>query len=330
MENPCARGRALVTSSRSTFWLPVGALIVVLATATVTLLLARLAAPRHVSLDLSRTTGRIPEGTADRPFRVAIAPMLTPASNFEAYQLITEILASRLNLRVKMMQRGNYQEINDLIASKMADIAFVCSGAYVDLRRRKKARLLVVPESDEGTVYHSLILVRKGMPARSLRQLKGYSFAFVDPLSTSGYYYPVSRLRELGTTPGRFFRATTFTHSHERSVWMLKAELVDAAAVDCLVYHGMVREDPDVADAVRQIDRSPDFGIPPVVARLGLDEKTWATLRKVFLEMHLHHKGRRALDRLGFRRFRTAKPELYDSVASMVKTVQGGEGWRQR
>lgn len=311
-------------------WLPVGILAGVVLVAALTVLRAWWVAPDRVEVDLSEMRPvKPPMPEEGEILRVAVATMLTPTSNFGSYQKIIDYLGSRLELPTKMVQRSTYAEVNALLASGEVDLAFVCSGAYVALRAKGSAELLVVPVVDGATTYQSWVIVRPGLQARSFEDLRGHSFAFTDPLSNSGYYFPVWRTLQLAEDPESFFEATTFTHSHEKSIEMVAEGVVDAAAVDHLVFEGLVKQRPELEVRVRIIERSPPFGIPPVVVRSGLDPDLREELRGLLLEIHRGGAGREAMAALGFERFVPGRDADYDSVEAMWADLSElGEGIR--
>jgi phosphonate transport system substrate-binding protein len=178
-------------------------------------------------------------------FKMAIAAVLSPTGNDTYYRPLIDYFAKALGRPARLIQRRNYQEINDLLARGGVDVAFVCTGAY--LREKGSMELLVVPRIGGKTTYHSLLIVNANSPVGSFEQLRGKVFAFTDPLSQTGYFYPISLLEQMGEQPESFFARTIFTYSHDRSINAVARGLVDGAAVDHLVYDQLlaqVREHP--------------------------------------------------------------------------------------
>lgn len=306
-------------------WLKAGVLGGLILVAAAAALLSWRTASDRVEVDLSEMAPVNPSSTKyGAKLRVAVATMLAPTSNFAAYTAIIGYLGSQLELQTQLVQRSSYAEVNALLASDGIDLAFVCSGAYIDLRDDGSAELLVVPVVDGTTTYESWVIVRSGVEASLLEHLRGSSFAFVDPLSNTGYFFPVWWAIQLGEDPEAFFGATTFTHSHEKSVKMVAAGVVDGAAVDNLVFKGLLKQRPEIGNRVRVIEKSPPFGIPPVVVRKRMDPELRERLRDLFLGMHRHAAGRQALESLGFERFTRGREADYDAIAAMRTDIERG------
>jgi phosphonate transport system substrate-binding protein len=91
---------------------------------------------------------------------------------------------------------------------------------------------VAVTLDNEGNLgYHSVIAVRADSPYQSLEDIKGKSFAFADPNSTSGYAVPSYYLAtELGTTADEYFSEVAFSGGHEQSVMALVNGTFEAVA----------------------------------------------------------------------------------------------------
>jgi ABC-type phosphate/phosphonate transport system substrate-binding protein len=106
---------------------------------------------------------------------------------------------------------------------------------------------------------------------------------FTDPLSLSGHHYPVAVLAKQDLRAESFFGRVLYTYSHPGSIRAVLDGIVDAAAVDSLVYAGELRRQPDLARQLRVIHRSPPLGISPVVVPRSAHPKLVNALRAALL-----------------------------------------------
>lgn len=74
----------------------------------------------------------------------------------------------------------------NLLKNNEIDFAFVCGGAYIDGNSEFGMKILVAPEVNGNTTYHSYIIVHNNSNYTNLIDLRGKKFAFTDPLSNSG------------------------------------------------------------------------------------------------------------------------------------------------
>ncbi len=243
--------------------------------------------------------------------RLAVAAIISPEGTIQSYRPLVDYLSARLGAPVQLVQRRTYWEVNEMIARRQVDVAFVCTGAYLQQGEQRIMSLLVVPQVHGKNTYRAAVIVRADSPIASFQGFRGKVFAFTDPLSNTGYLYPVTLLKAMGTTPDRFFKRTIFTYSHDRSIEAVLDGVVQGASVDEIVLQHAQEKDPSLASRIKVILRSPEFGMPPVVVPVGTPEEKKARLRRLFLEMDRDPAGQKALAKLGIDRFVAPDPHMY-------------------
>lgn len=283
-------------------------------------------APEYKKIDLTNREAEAPAPMPGPPaatLRVAIAGVISPIETLKTYERLVSYIGQELHQSVEIVQRRTYAEINDLVKSRYVDFAFVCSLAYVVGHEEFGMELLVVPQVDGETVYHSYIIVPADSNAGSLLDLRGKNFAFTDPLSNSGRLSPTYQLYQNGETPDGFFGKYIFTDSHDNSIRAVAEGLVDGAAVDSLVYDYIINREPAIKAKTKIIEISEPFGIPPVVVNPQLNQEIKMRIRGLFLNIHREEIGNEILDDLMIGRFVVGNDSAYDSIREMVNTV----GW---
>lgn len=283
-----------------------------------------------VRLDERVDIGAVSASPAPTPtagvLRIAIAGVMSPSRTLDAYDQLMTYLERHLGLEVTVDQRSSYAEVNELLRTGQADLAFVCSRAYLEGKEAFGMELLLAPEVRGERVYYSYLIVPARSVATSLADLRGKVFAFSDPLSNSGKLVPEYQLSLLGETPDRFFERYEYTGSHDNSILAVAEGLVDGAAVDSLVYEYVLARNPELGRRVRIVARWGPYGIPPLVAAPGLDPALKERVRTALLTMDGDPEGRRALDALGVDRFVTIDDGAYESIRQMMVAL--GEAGR--
>jgi len=276
-----------------------------------------------VRIDFSKTLSpdELPPPPHRGRLRVGIAGLMSPVATFERYRDLLQYLEDRLDIEIDSWQRKTYQEINELLTHGRLDAAFLGAGGYARAGGPETCSLLAVPEIAGRVSFQAYVIVRRDSPVRSFTGLRGRSFAFTDPLSASGWLYPVWKLTNTGSNPDEFFSRVVYTYGHDRSIKAVVQGLVDAASVSSLVFEFEAERDPAQAARLRIIDRSPWMANPPVAARSGLDEELRLSLANALLEMHRNPEGRRVLRGLRIDRFREAAPEHYEPIKAMIRRV---------
>jgi phosphonate transport system substrate-binding protein len=280
--------------------------------------------PRKVDLEKRTPDAKHDAGEAPR-IRVAVGGMITPKAGFGYYRQFLDYIHERTGISVDYVDREGYAEINELVRTGKVDMAFVCGGPYVDGHAAFDMELLVAPQAYGRQVYHSYIIVHKDSGLKAFRDLRGRTFAFTDPLSNSGKLVPTFMLAKMGETPDTFFKAHIFTKAHDKSIRAVAEGIVDGAAVDSLIWEYENRTVPRFTSATKIIERSPPYGIPPVVVRKDLDPGMKEQLRGVFLAAHQDGKGRELLHGMMIDKFLPIEDSAYDTIREMQAWIAGQE-----
>jgi len=254
------------------------------------------------------------------PLRFGVTPVL-PDGRARFLNGWSGWLAAQLGRPVAFVERSRYREIVDLLLRGQIDLAWICGYPYV--QHRAKLTLLAVPRFRGQTLYQSYLIVAADGAAQSLTDLEGGLFAWADPDSNSGYLYPRYRIFKAGKDPDAFFRRTFFTWGHPRSITAVAEGLVDGAAVDSYVWETLALRHPELTSATRIIERSPQFGFPPLVAGPALAPADQEPIRRVLAAQGEDTVGRALLADIDLDGFRVEAPDLYLDVARMAEELAG-------
>jgi phosphonate transport system substrate-binding protein len=255
---------------------------------------------------------------AQEPLKIGVAAMISPKETVKYYREIIEYIGKKTGIPVEMVQRESYDEMDNLLEKGEVKIAFICSGPYVRDKERFGVELLVAPQSYGKPFYHAYIIVHKDSPITSLKELKGKSFAFTDPKSNTGKLVPTYMIaKQFNTTPEKFFSNIIYTKSHDKSIEAVAKKIVDGASVDSLIYDYAAKKNPVYTSLTKIIEKSPPYGIPPVVTTKDFDPKLKEKIKEVLLNMHNDPEGRRILDGIMVDKFIIPKDSDYNSVREM-------------
>lgn len=245
---------------------------------------------------------------------------MTPAFLNDQHSLLADwrsYLQGKLGMPVEFVQRDRYRETMDLLHLGKLDFAWLCDYPFVFLK--DLVRLLVVPLNQGRPYYRSLLLVgAEDSKRNSMADLAGSVFAYADPYSNTGYLAPRYRIRELGRDPSLFFRHTYFTWSHRKVVEAVAKGFADGGAVDSFVWETLEKIRPEATRGTRIIERSPEYGFPPIAAHRDVPADIFAKMQRVLVEMPQDATGKLLLDRLNLDGFVVGDRRMYDSVAKMM------------
>jgi len=139
-------------------------------------------------------------------FRIAVGAMISPKTTKGLYNDFLRIVGDELGRKTVFSQRKTYAEINQLVKNQELDLAWVCSGPYVEGHREFGMEILAVPMVNGKPVYYSYILANSSSTISSFQELKGKKFAFTDPYSNTGSLVPTYMLAQMGETPQSYLK----------------------------------------------------------------------------------------------------------------------------
>lgn len=229
-------------------------------------------------------------------------------------------LEARLQRPVEFVQRGSYREVVDLVLQNQIQFAWLCGYPFV--RHRSRMRLLAVPSYHGMPLYQSYLIVPStDKVTESIANLRGKVFAYSDPDSNSGFLAPQYQLRSMDVRPEVFFRRTFFTYGHRNVVEAVGARVAHGGAVDGYVWDTLKVLHPTLVAKTRIVERSPQFGFPPMVASTGVGSATVKAMQSVLFDMHADREGLDLLKRLNLDRFEAGTPALFDGIEQMARKV---------
>ncbi|MFC4809875.1 phosphonate ABC transporter substrate-binding protein [Paenibacillus sp. GCM10023250] len=167
-------------------------------------------------------------------------------------QQFVDDLGKALGIKTELYVGEDYTAVIEAMRTKKIDIASFGPFSYIIAAQRSGAvPFAVKAASKEAAFYHSLIVVPANSPAKSIADLKGKTFLFADPASTSGHLFPrMMMIKELGITNDQvdsYFSNVSFSGGHDKSILAIAKGQADGAGVcdSCIkrvVDAGLVKE----------------------------------------------------------------------------------------
>jgi len=154
------------------------------------------------------------------------------ADRIARHKRMLAYLEKTLGVKVKMHVATEYAGTIEAMRSKKVEFAVFGPASYAaawEITGGKVEVILAGTDKYGNLGYHSVIAVKNDSPYQAVNDLKGKSFAFADPNSTSGYLAPSYYLRKQGLPPETFFGKTGFSGSHENGILAVLNGTYDAA-----------------------------------------------------------------------------------------------------
>jgi phosphonate transport system substrate-binding protein len=175
---------------------------------------------------------------ADWPkeLRIGLIPTESSSHITDRYDALAKYLEKRLGIPVKLETSTDYNGVITAMQFKHVEVAYFGPKSYVEAAARADADAFAMEVLEDGTQgYHGIIITRKDSGLKSVADLKGKTWAFTDPNSTSGTLVPtVFFVKELKVDPDKYFSKVSFSGSHEASILSVVGGKVDAASTNDL------------------------------------------------------------------------------------------------
>ncbi|MDR3686953.1 MAG: PhnD/SsuA/transferrin family substrate-binding protein [Coriobacteriia bacterium] len=180
------------------------------------------------------------------------------------------------------------------------DVALMSTLAYMDEQAAGRVTLIGTPVVLGEPMDAMFVVVRDDSKARRIEDLRGKRFAVSQDLAGVSFVYWL--LKKRGENPDGFFSATPTDVQDENLKKVAKGE-VDGTSVR----RSALAAWPE--GTFRIIERSPELGMPPIVASKSLDEATVDQVRQSLL-----HAAARGVIPVGsvVTGFRAANDSEYD------------------
>ncbi len=262
-----------------------------------------------------------PAVAADRPLVLAFVPQENPEKLLGDVRAIDRYLEAAMGRRVEARVTTDHAAAVESLAAGAADIAFMGALPYVMARERIGAAALLSEVYRGRPSYSGAVFVRRGSGISSLEDLRGRSIAFADPISESGFLYPLDLFVKAGLLaprgdPKAFFGEVYFAGGYQQAIQAVANGLVDAAGVS--VYATLLL-DAGRRGEVAAIARTPPIPSHVVVARRGLDPELRAAFLAAMLALNAPAKRHLLKHLYGPEGYVVPDRAAYDGVAAMAR-----------
>ena len=252
---------------------------------------------------------------------LAFVPQENPEKLLGDVEVITAWLSARTGVPVDGFVTVDHAAAVEALRNGDADVSFMGALPFVLAEAEIGAEPLLAELYRGDPSYTGRVFVRRDSGIESLAELRGRDIAFADPISESGYLYPLdlfvqAGLIEQGADASGFFGRVYFAGGYQQAMQAMAGRLVDAAAAS--QYADLLLTPEQQAD-VTWIAESEPIPSHVVIARPGLE----AALTERFVQamLALNEPGNRHLlaHAYGPDGYVRADPADYDGVRAIAR-----------
>jgi phosphonate transport system substrate-binding protein len=270
---------------------------------------------------LAQQTGPAP--TAPQTvLRVSAIPDEAPTELQRKFRPLGDYLSKAIGLQVQFTPVTDYAAVVEGLATGKIDLAWLGGFTFVQARLRTGGRALPIVQRAEDEQFTSRFIVPVDSPAKSLADLKGKTFTFGAPSSTSGHLMPRYFLVRDGIDPDKDFSTVAFSGAHDATVAFVASGRADAGVLNASVMDKLIESKNPNAARVRVLATTPSYYDYNWTVRPGMDPALMEPLAKAFLDLDpAKEEHREILSLQRASRFIPTRPSNYDGIEAAARAA---------
>ncbi len=276
---------------------------------------------RRNFLALSAALAALPAWAAEPGLKLAFIPQENPEKLLGDIDLITGWLSDQMGVPVSGFVTFDHAAAVEALRNGDADISFM--GALpVVLAEDQIGAVPLLSEVYRGQPsYAGRVFVRKDSGIASLADLKGRDIAFADPVSESGYLYPLDLFVREGliadaADADNFFGRKFFAGGYQQAMQAMANGLVDAAGAS---QYADLLLTPQQQAEVTVLAESEQIPSHAIIARPGLDPDLQARFVQTMLTLNQPENRHLLAYLYGPDGYIEADPTVYDGVRKTAR-----------
>ena len=262
----------------------------------------------------------IQHGHAQTPketLKLAIIPHRSTLGNEQAYGMLIEALEKETGITFQWTGSKTYDEVIKKIGTKQADIGYVGAFGYVEAQENYGVKLIARTYGKKRREsYYSMIITREDAVLNTLQDLKGKSFIFNDPKSTSGFLFPMLELKKAGIKIEDFSEVRYVTR-HANSLLAVYNKQADAGAIS-----STAKEKVDIDfSKIKILWKSEPIYRGPWIVNKNLSDEQFNLIQSALLRISNYKDAEKIFKDLGTKGFIKGFDSDYDNIREVRKLM---------
>jgi phosphonate transport system substrate-binding protein len=268
----------------------------------------------------------LPSGGTDDPKSLTMA--FVPSRDISQIQLsadkIAAYLTKALNRPVKSVTLTSYAAVAQALTAKTADLAWVGPLDYLIGHEQNGAYPITCSVRNGARGYKAFIIVKSDSGINTVADLKGKSFAFGDPTSTSSSLVPRGAMMAAGINPDKDIKSVNISNQSAVATAVYEGK-VDGGAIydDARKNTEVISQYPDILTKTKIIYTSDLIPCDPQIVRKDLSPTLVGQIRDALLAYAKDPEGKAVLkDLFTIDDLSPASDADYNGLRTLVQQVQ--------
>jgi phosphonate transport system substrate-binding protein len=256
--------------------------------------------------------------------RFGVEPYDTQAKLGPIYDQIGKLIGQKLGCNVQVFVTTSYNAEIEAMRNDKLELGQFGPLGYVLAHQVAHAQAVAsfADKDNKPATYRAGIATWPGSGITSIAELKGHSFAYADPASTSGHLFPAFAIRKAGLDPDTDVKGI-YAGSHTASFEALRNHKVEASELNSTQVESATQRGSYKEGDVVFLWVSDPIPLDPITIRGNLPEAFKAKLTNVLQTLDFSELPPADLKIIG-----SARPNLvpqidaaYDPVRDLVSTL---------
>lgn len=251
--------------------------------------------------------------------RLGLSPQEDSAEILRQYRPFEQYMEGTTGYDFELFVGADYTAVVEAINAGKLDAAWFGPTEYLLAKEITEADIEAFAQATqaEGAVpYQSWVIVRSDSGLNKVSDLKGATFAFTDPASTSGYIFGNYQLVQEGFDPKKDFKEVIYSGSHDASVLAVANGTVQGAVVSSRLLDGFYESGLVKEEDIHVLTKSMDIPNDLMAYRTALPKEVKQKLADAINDTAGIKK---ALEGTGYGAFKQVSDSDYDVVREAFK-----------
>ena len=272
-------------------------------------------------LVLSNTSVQLHADT-NTAFRISAIPDEAPTELIRKFEPLADYLSQALDMPVSFVPVTDYAAAVEALVSEQIDMAWLGGFTYIQAAQRSGGKVEPIIQRVEDERFKSVFVTQSDSDIESIADLKGVSFSFGSPSSTSGHLMPRHYLSNAGIDVDNDL-SIAFSGAHDATAFSVAGGQVDAGALNIKVWEKLVEEGRVDTDKLRVFYTTPEYHDYNWTIRPSLPVDTRAKIIEAFTALDPEKKSDKAiLDLQRATRFVPTKASNYEGIKRAAQAAE--------
>ena len=259
---------------------------------------------------------------AQSVLRVSAIPDEAPTELQRKFMPLGDYLEKEIGMKVEFTPVTDYAAVVESLATRKLDLVWLGGFTFVQAKLRTSGTAIPIAQRAEDEKFTSRFIVPADSTNQSQADLKGNTFAFGSPSSTSGHLMPRYFLQQAGINPEKDFKNIAFSGAHDATVAFVAGGKAEAGVLNASVWDKLLETKNPNALKVKVLATTPPYYDYNWTVRGDLDPVLIKKLTAAFLNLDAANPAHKAImDLQRASKFIATKSSNYDGIEAAAKSA---------